>query len=152
MEADRRWFKYMFGFINIDSENLYLTKTGNWSEITNLKEKNSKGKSSNSQGFSSVSFILFLLGTMVVHAYNYWFLDSFSKIVFIYPFAIFLMYISRKSDLGANFVIPLSKIETVTQEDNLLIIDFFDAENHSQIEKLRNVDRSGVEFLRSIKS
>ena len=35
----KQWFKYEFGFVNLDSENFYLTNSGNWSETENLKEK-----------------------------------------------------------------------------------------------------------------
>ena len=35
----KHWFKYEFGYVNIDSEYLYFTNTGNWSEVQEIKEK-----------------------------------------------------------------------------------------------------------------
>lgn len=36
----KEWLKHKYGYINIDDENVYVTKTGNWSEISKLQEKN----------------------------------------------------------------------------------------------------------------
>ncbi|WP_196889864.1 hypothetical protein [Aureivirga sp. CE67] len=38
----KEWFKYELGYVNIDSENIYLTGSGNWSETKNLEEKTRK--------------------------------------------------------------------------------------------------------------
>ena len=38
----KEWFKYRFGYINIDSEFIYLTKNGVWSETNNLNEIRTK--------------------------------------------------------------------------------------------------------------
>ena len=43
------FFKYEKGYINIDGTYLYLTQTGNWSEIDSINEKSAKSKSINSQ-------------------------------------------------------------------------------------------------------
>ena len=62
----KEWFKYEFGYVNIDSENLYLTNTGNWSETKTLTEKTKKVANQNDNKSSSmIGFIviaLFILG------------------------------------------------------------------------------------------
>ncbi len=38
----KKWFKYRFGYVNIDDENFYLTNSGNWSETIDMNEKTKK--------------------------------------------------------------------------------------------------------------
>ena len=35
----KEWFKYEYVYVNIDTESIYFTNSGNWSETKNLKEK-----------------------------------------------------------------------------------------------------------------
>jgi hypothetical protein len=35
----KEWFTHEYGFVNIDTENIYFTNTGNWSETKDLEEK-----------------------------------------------------------------------------------------------------------------
>lgn len=36
----KSFYKYKYGYINIDQNNIYITSTGNWSETIQLTEKN----------------------------------------------------------------------------------------------------------------
>lgn len=38
----KTFYRYEFGFINLDSNNLYLTSSGNWSEAKKLEEKSTR--------------------------------------------------------------------------------------------------------------
>jgi hypothetical protein len=35
----KSFYKYKYGYINIDQNNIYITSTGNWSETIQLTEK-----------------------------------------------------------------------------------------------------------------
>lgn len=38
----KKYFKYKFGYINIDDHNIYLTNSGNWQDCRKLEEKSFK--------------------------------------------------------------------------------------------------------------
>lgn len=42
----KKWFKYEYGFVNIDEDYIYLTNTGNWSDTKDLQELSPTHKSS----------------------------------------------------------------------------------------------------------
>jgi hypothetical protein len=69
----KEWLKHKHGYLNIDEKNLYFTKTGNWSEIADLKEQNSTEFKTADQN-SKIKLIL-LLG--IIDAVSVW--QLFSK-------------------------------------------------------------------------
>lgn len=61
----KEWFKYEFGYVNIDSENLYLTNSGNWSETRDLPEKTKQASNKNDNKSSSIlGFIIVTIGLL----------------------------------------------------------------------------------------
>ena len=78
----KEWFKYEFGYVNVDSENLFLTNSGNWGETISLTEKTKKTANQNS---SIIGFII---------------------VVFcIFAFMIYKNFINGKSGFGLIFII-----------------------------------------------
>ena len=149
----KEWFKYEFGYVNIDSENLYLTNSGNWSETKNLSEKTEKiskkndTKSSSILGFLIIVFLIFvfmiyknmvsgkvgltLIGTTVVGGYK--------------------LYEYLKTEIGAKFKIPLSKISEIKITEHNAEIFFLDSEGNKDNYKLIRVDEKGFGILESLK-
>jgi hypothetical protein len=149
----KEWFKYEFGYVNIDSENLYLTNSGNWSETKNLSEKTKKSskkddtRSSSVLGFLIIVFLIFvfmiyknmvsgkvgltLIGTTVVGGYK--------------------LYEYLKTEIGAKFKIPLSKISEIKLSEQNAEIFFLDSEGKTDNYKLIRIDEKGFGILESLK-
>jgi hypothetical protein len=150
----KEWFKYEFGYVNIDSENLYLTNSGNWSETKNLSEKTKEiskkndNRSSSVLGFLIVVFLIFvfmiyknmvsgkvgltLIGTTIVGGYK--------------------LYEYLKTEIGAKFRIPLSKIYEIKLSELNAEIYFEDGEEKKDNYKLMRIDEKGYGILENLKN
>jgi hypothetical protein len=148
----REFFKYEFGYINIDSENLYLTNSGNWSEIKNLKEKSVKTISDNNQRkmwifiFLAIASII-LLTMLVIHLKS-------SKISLVLcigaPFAAYKLYKYFQNELGSKYCIPLKKINSIELNDKNAVIHFKDFNNNDNSEEVVNIGDKGIKILSEV--
>lgn len=149
----KTFFKYEFGYINLDSDNLYLTNSGNWSEVKNLKEKSSipSGK----DGFRRFRIALFfVLASILLTGIFFVNITSGRKSFFLLvliPIGIYKLYTYMRQDLGSRFFIPLEKIDAVEydQDRNGYLLRFRNRENDSVSEFIRNV--GGEDFDRLVR-
>ena len=149
----KEWFKYEFGFINVDSENLYLTNTGNWSETKILVEKTKKGSKTNgAKGTSITVFIIFVFCVIAFTIYKS-FITGKLGVAFIlltvgggYKFYQYL-----KTEIGAKFKIPLEKITEFSIFENSAKIKFIDGDGFSENYFLNNIDNKGKAIIGALK-
>jgi methionyl-tRNA synthetase len=67
----KTWFKYEYGYVNLDSDTLYLTNSGNWSETTTLSEKTKEITQKNdTKNYKYVSFLVSIIAFFCVLFFN----------------------------------------------------------------------------------
>lgn len=141
------WFKYEFGYVNIDSENIYFTNTGNWSETKDLREKGIQ--KSNIFRKSSIQFFLVVLvlffGFLIIKGFDN------GKLLLGLPVILFLVYKYLKPELGSKYKVPIIKISNIDIENNSATINFTDASNRESSETLTKVDIKGIQILEKLK-
>ena len=86
------WFKYEFGYVNLDAENLFLTNTGNWSETDGLLEKGVE-KENKFRKFRIQLFLVIVALLFVILYLNNMMSDTLSLIfLVILPVAYYFLY------------------------------------------------------------
>ena len=149
----RHFFKYEKGFININEENLFLTKSGNWSEVELLLEKSSKSKSQNSKKkIKTYSFYAMLLSFSLLLFFN---LNNGKSGKIMLPLGIVLLLLSAynyiRAGSGNQYKIPLSKINKMEYSFNSLKIYFMNLDGKEDFEKIENIEEKGVQILKDLK-
>lgn len=149
----KHFFKYEKGFININEENLFLTKSGNWSEIELLLEKSSKSKSQNSKKkIRTYSFYAMLLSFSLLLFFN---LNNGKSGKMMLPLGIVLLLLSAynymRAGSGNQYKIPLSKINKMEYSFNSLKIYFMNLDGKEDFEKIENIEEKGVQILKDLK-
>ncbi len=148
----KHYFKYNNGYINIDNENLYLTKTGNWQEVRDIKESNSiipKKKITKLQKVFSwiISSLLVVLCLFNIFYDFEGFLTYFFGLLLIES----VILIFHKRDFGKQALIPLNQIEAIElYQKNGLKINFKNVGNEPDFEILKGIEEKGNEFLKKL--
>ena len=104
----KEWFKYEFGYVNIDSENLFLTNSGNWSETINLDEKTKKINAKNDTKSSSIiGFIIIVFGIFAYLIYKSFISGGVGLTLLLLTIGGgYKLYQYLKTEIGAKFKIP----------------------------------------------
>ncbi|WP_417366979.1 hypothetical protein [Flavobacterium beibuense] len=144
---EKQYFKYGTGYVNIDNENLYLTNSGNWQEARELKEKDSSTKINNltriknrNKGFIPVILIAFSIFTdSIIMA---------SVMIAIAVLLFFILNIYYRRDLGIQYKIPFSKIESVEKYEKGIKISFRNKANENDSENINGIEPRGFEILK----
>ncbi|MGH1384868.1 hypothetical protein [Kordia sp.] len=146
----KEWFKYEYGYVNIDAENLYFTNTGNWSEVKGLEEKGIQKQNSFRQfRMKIIPFVLILIAVFL-------FLFQFdnNKIKFSTIFGVLaLAFASRKylkREIGKKFKLPISKIENITFRGEAATVTFRDGEGKLTEELLEKLPSKGMKLLEEL--
>ena len=68
----KAWFGYNTGFVNIDDNHVYLTNSGNWSEIADLEEKgittNKKSRRRKKKSSLFMAYlVVFIMGVLILN-------------------------------------------------------------------------------------
>lgn len=135
------YFKYKLGYINIDSTNLYLTKTGNWFEINHLKENSKTKKKLNREKFEiskSYYYVILLISAFLLilterkNILVNFLVAGFNLIFF------FLKYFNNEAI--PNFKIPIHKILNYRLLNNDVELFFRNGINQEDYIILKNVD------------
>jgi hypothetical protein len=145
----QHWFKYEYGFINIDAENIYFTNSGNWSEIVGLDEKGIEiSNKSNKSKIYNLLFILSLIAVLIILAKveN----ETISLFYLGLPIGIYYLYHQLKSETGARFKLPISKVSTIEFDGNNVMIEFTDIKNEVVREYIKKADNKGIVLLKNI--
>ncbi len=120
----KTWFKYQYGYVNIDDDYLYLTNSGVWADAYKLKEY-SNSTSSYPKQFKTIIFLVVTCGF-----FGFFFLKSLEggSIAIGSLLTIYLLYNTMKTDLGSQFKIRKSDITSIEIKDDLAIIVFMNSD------------------------
>ncbi len=144
------WFRYKYGFVNIDDENIYFTSTGNWTETKKLQEKGIQ-KSNKIRRIRIQAFLVFscLLGAIML--FTSLANGSVNLLLLIgLPAYLFYIYNYLKTGIGENYKLPIQHIISITIEDQTAMIEFTYLDNKTYTEKLESVEEKGKELLERI--
>ncbi|NJM79749.1 MAG: hypothetical protein HC854_09200 [Flavobacterium sp.] len=147
------FFKYEKGYINIDEKYLYMTTTGNWSEITSLNEKSSKTKSQSAvKKIKTYSFYGMMIAFSLLLFFN---LSNGKGNKIFLPIGIILMLVSAykyiRSGAGNQYKIPLSKISKMEYSHKSLKIYFKNIDNNQDFERIETIEEKGIQILKDLK-
>ena len=149
----KEWLKHKHGYLNIDENNLYFTKTGNWSEIPDLKEQNSEEFKTADQN-SKIKLISFVgvIGSAFLWIFlsgigngNFTILQILATIVTAY-----LVYNYLIPEHGAAFLIPYNKIQKIEFEDDNATVHFLDYDGTNATYRLMTLDLDGIHLINRI--
>ena len=145
----KEWIKHKYGFINIDSNNVYLTKTGNWSEIHNLQEKNYKstkeliekiGLKNKVLNILYIGLILFGLISSIIN------LNIFNLSILFISILFYFFRFKREE----NYLIPNNKILKIINNQDEIDLEFLDSNNKNTIIKLKKINQKGIDLFKEI--
>jgi len=144
----KEYFKYANGYVNIKDEFFFLTNSGNWSEILELKEKSSKSNFKTNKIYLNYFFVIVLI---TVGIYDV--LKDFKNKSF--PFGIVLIGLGvlafLKRQKGNRFKIPFSKIIKINLSGSTISITFFNKNGFEDLVEIVNIESKGYRFLEQIK-
>ncbi len=146
----KQWFKYEYGFVNVDENNLYLTNTGNWSEVKTLEEK-SNNRSLNVPKWKAILFML-VVGVIFLYMFLTNLMSGKISLLLIIglPVGGYAVHKYIKSEIGNSYKIPRSKILSASIENKVVQLTFLDADDKEQTETLINVSESGIKLLEEL--
>ena len=149
----KEWFKYEFGYVNIDSENLYLTNTGNWSETKDLTEKTKQVANKNdNKSSSTLGFLIIILGLLGFLIFKSLVNGKVGfTLILITLGGGYKLYEYLKTEIGAKFKIPLTKITEIKKKKKSIEIIFINGEGNKDIYNLHRVDEKGMNLMSSLK-
>ena len=150
----KHFFKYKFGYINIDEENLYLTKTGNWQEVKDIIARNNKNKEDKKPNtiFQIFSYILVLFN-IAVFLYTLVYTPEYIITTLITVLVLdSITFIFRRRDFGKQCIIPLNCITAIEiLKNNKVKINYTKNGNNPDYVTLKRVEEKGIEFLKNLK-
>lgn len=147
----KEFFKYRFGYINIDDKNLYLNETGNWSYVEKLKEK--KRVSPIQKPTVTIIYKLtYMLSLIAMVIFIIFYSNPFINAVimlFIYMVIYYFIFEHLNIKIDYNYKIPLHKINSITQKGNILEINFLLKDNtQTQTFILDKIESRGFDILK----
>jgi hypothetical protein len=146
----KEWFGYEYGYVNLDELHIYLTHTGNWSEIETLKEKGQQKSST----FRKYSVLIFLICTAILFSMLYinnLMSNTLSVILLIViPIAYYFLFQYMKTEIGPSYKLPISKLKKITFNANSVVLHFINGKEESDTELLKNVQSKGITILKSL--
>lgn len=145
------FFKYKFGYININDENIFLTSSGNWSETHGLKEidahKQNKIKKMGIYSFlfvAVVALLFLVLNGMVKGRISL-------LLIVLVPFGLYSAYKYLSTELGLQFRIPLSKISDIEIDVSNVDLLFFNSKGNPNHYLVKGIDAKGLEIMTKLK-
>lgn len=142
------WFKYEFGYVNIDDDYLYLTNSGNWRETQKLKEKTKQiAEIKNQYGIAVVMFTVLIIGVIMVLMSMNILTKMYTTMLVLVTFGIgYRVYL--KTELGVlPFKIPHEKIKNIDFKKNNITIMFVNGEGDEDWQHLVGVEAKGLEIM-----
>jgi hypothetical protein len=138
----KTYYKYKYGFINIDENTVYLSATGNWSETKSLKEKKYGKSSKNNEKVIAIYFflavaILFICYALIIdnsHIILKW-VSLLSAIIFITNLKRYF-----NTEIGERFLIPKNKIIQINSTEKTLTLLFVTLDDFREEIKLKQVE------------
>jgi len=147
----KEYFKYSQGFVNVNDENLYLTNSGNWSEIESLREKSPESIRKNRQ--KRFRFDAFLFVILLITGYSIFWMSktgsiTFPIIVVALGFGVFKYF---RNELGNVYKIPRDKITSIVISEEEAKINFLNADNQPDFETIDGLGPKGKTILEDLK-
>jgi len=154
----RGWCAYESGYINWDEENLYLSKTGVWSDVFELPEKTDAN--TNKGGIWRVVFpVLALVGVWLLLrelippektkiAFVKYLPLIAGTIVLLYRFVPVFRYMQKEA--GNSIRVPFTQVQWIHIEGNNATLNFTNADGSADDEHLTRVDAKGVIHLKQL--
>ena len=148
----KAFFSYAFGYVNIQDNSLFLTRSGNWSEVEEMKTQ-TPGKIGSHMHkwrillFMTVVIVAFLF--TVLHALHAGNGNSVLSLVLL-GIGAFSVYRYLQKDLGRTAHISLDQIYKIDFEITQVTIHFY---NHQQKDSsiiLEKVESKGIELLHTV--
>jgi hypothetical protein len=147
----RDYFKYKFGYVNIDSEIIYFTSTGNWSEVTGMKEKGAQKQKVLKKTGIYIFLIISVVALLFLILNN---IDSgkISLLLLIgFPIGLYLAYKYLSTELGSQFKLPISKITNIEIENNTIHLTFLNYNKETSTYQIEGTTAKGVNIMTKIK-
>ncbi len=148
----KQWFKYEFGFVNLDSENFYLTNSGNWSETENLKEKTKAIVRKNRyKSVKVIGFIVIVFCFLAFLIFKNMISGKFAiSLLILTVFGGYKFYEYIKTEIGSQFKIPLEKISGIKKDEDSIEIIFENGEGDLDSYILRKIEIKGLLIIDSL--
>jgi hypothetical protein len=147
----RDWFKYEFGFVNLDDDYIYLTSSGNWSDTKKLKEYKKTVKNllpSKDAVFLAIVLIAFI-AIIILNISK----GKISILLLIgLPITAYAVYNYMKSGVGEKYLIPIRKINSIQFSGNVISISFNDLNNLDATCELKKVSDDGLEIMKLLQN
>lgn len=145
----KEWFKYEFGYVNINDKNIYLTNSGNWSETKDLTEKTKEvttkndNKRSRMLGFfiAVIMLIIYLIYEGTVNG------KVGVGLIIITVGGGYKVYQYLKTEIGFKFKIPFSKISEIKRNGSNAEIIFLNGEGNDDRYLLQRIDEKGISII-----
>ncbi len=147
----KHWFKYEHGYINIDDRNIYLTNSGNWSEVEDLKKRNVRHSENRKK--RRIQFFLFIVilvtGIIMLLRINK---DSYNVISLVGAISgIIVVYKYMRSELGPRYMIPFSRIKRIENIKTITYIYYLVEQEREKVQSLANLEKAGLDYLDELK-
>lgn len=146
------YFKYDYGYVNVNDNCLYLTNSGNWSDTEDLAEKSVHISVKNTWRNSKTWLLILSVSALVVAIQLKG--NSSGGLGFVALFGIaagyFAVYQRFRSDMGPTFKIPMSKITQIDLRGNVARIVFRDGDGDEDVQTLSGVSPEGLEILKRL--
>lgn len=147
----KHYFKYSYGYVNIDDENLFMTNSGNWSETHSLEEKSSKTEKANRKKNLKFDFLIFVLIICIAFTVYDGINDVISRSIPIGLLVLALaVYKYFQNEKGKRIKIPLAKIIAIEVIGNNAKIFFYNKSNEKDSEELLKIDSKGIEIIEKL--
>ena len=144
------WFKHEFGYVNIDSENIFFTNTGNWSETTDLKEKEIHKQNGWRKGRMQLFILLCCLLFVFLFLKNLMSAKISLLLILGLPAGAYFVYNYLRTELGPKYKLPISKLSNIEFAQKNVTINFINGKNEDDSELLKNVDQKGLDLLNKL--
>lgn len=149
---EKHFFKYAYGYINIDAENLYMTNSGNFQEARETEEKSSANQAQNNHRVNRMKG--FVYGFLAIIAF--FIVDAVENKTFAIGGFVaagllaYKLFDYFKPEFGSRYRIPLSKIERIERYNKGIKIFFLNANNESDFEIIEKVEDKGFTVLEKL--
>ena len=148
----RYCFKRKMGYVNITTDSIYLTNSGNWTEIQQIQEKSKETIRINNRRkvriklFLYPSLILFAL-ILVANLTSLKVLSIGTIIAFAGSVAVYKYFLS---DLGNRYKIPIDKIIKVEIIEESMFLQFYDSQRNITSEEIQELSTEAIAKIQEI--
>lgn len=148
----KEWFKYEFGYVNIDDHCIYFTNSGNWSETRDMSEKSNETDAKADSKKSSV--LIFFIAVSALFCYlifrNLEIGRMSITLILLVTIGSYSLYNYLKSDIGSKFKIPLEKISLIEVHNDTFIIHFTDGVSKDTTYKVTKFEEKGIKIIAAL--